>query len=164
MNPVEIVPTTQAHIESLHKTLDFVARERRYLALLEAPPIDQTRAFILGNIEQGCPQLVVLSAGEVVGWCDASRKPRPIYAHSAVLGMGLLPEFRGKGVGRRLIQQTLAAARDFGFHRVELTVREDNLNATELYKKVGFEIEGLQRDAFLVDGVYANLIMMAVLL
>jgi ribosomal protein S18 acetylase RimI-like enzyme len=163
MNPIEIVPITQDHIESFHKTLDIVARERRYLALLEAPPLESTREFVLGTIEQGCPQLVALSAGEVVGWCDALRKPRPIHAHTGVLGMGMLPEFRGKGIGRKLILQTLAAAREFGFHRVELTVREDNSNAIELYKQVGFEIEGLQRDAFLVDGVYANLILMAVL-
>jgi ribosomal protein S18 acetylase RimI-like enzyme len=164
MDAIEIVPITQDHIESFHRTLDFVARERRYLAFLEAPPIETIRAFVLGNIERGCPHLVALSAGQVVGWCDASRRDsRPIYAHGAVLGMGLLPEFRGKGIGRKLIQQTLAASREFGLHRVELTVREDNLNAIELYKKIGFDIEGLQRDAFIVDGVYQNLILMAVL-
>jgi RimJ/RimL family protein N-acetyltransferase len=161
MDPIEIVPITQEHIESFHRTLDFVARERRYLAFLEAPPVESIRIFVLGNIEQGYPELVALSAGEVIGWCDVMRKPRPIYAHSGVLGMGLLPEFRRKGIGKELIQRTLAAAREFGFHRVELTVREDNANAIALYKKVGFEIEGLQRDAFLVDGVYENLIMMA---
>jgi L-amino acid N-acyltransferase YncA len=164
MDAVEIVPITQDHIESFHRTLDFVARERRYLAFLEAPPIESIRAFVLGNIEQGCPHLVAVSAGQVVGWCDASRRnPMPIYAHSGVLGMGLLPEFRRKGLGKKLVQRTLAAARDFGFHRVELTVREDNLNAIELYKKFEFEIEGLQRDAVQVDGVYENLILMAVL-
>ena len=165
MDAIEIVPITQGHIESFHRTLDIVARERRYLAFLEAPPLESTRAYVLGNIEQGCPHVVAVLAGRVVGWCDASRREtRPIYAHRAVLGMGLLPEFRGKGIGKRLIHQTLAAARDSGFHRVELTVRQDNLNAIELYKTVGFEIEGLQRDAFLVDGAYQNLIFMAVLL
>jgi ribosomal protein S18 acetylase RimI-like enzyme len=164
MDTVQIVPITQDHIEGFHKALDIVARDRRYLAFLEAPPMESARAFVLGNIALGGPHMVALSAGQVVGWCDASRREsRPIYAHSAILGMGLLPEFRGKGIGRKLIRRTLAAAREFGFHRVELTVREDNLNAIELYKQVGFEIEGLQRDAFLVDGVYVNLIMMAVL-
>ena len=101
MDRVEIVPITQEHIESFHRTLDVVARERRYLALLEAPPIESARAFLLGNIAQGSPHMVALSAGQVVGWCDASRrKSRPIFAHSAVLGMGLLPEFRGKGSAR----------------------------------------------------------------
>jgi len=33
----------------------------------------------------------------------------------------------------------------------------------QLYKKVGFEVEGLQRDAVQVDGVYENVLFMAVL-
>ncbi|SDO45264.1 GNAT family N-acetyltransferase [Afipia sp. GAS231] len=160
---VEIVPISQDHIEGFHHALDFVARERRYLAFLEAPPPGETRTFILNNIAQGYPQWVVLSAGEVVGWCDILPKPRPVYAHVGVLGVALLPEFRGCGLGERLIGQTLDAARAFGLHRVELTVREDNKNAIALYKKIGFEIEGLMRDAMKVDGVCENTYLMSLL-
>jgi ribosomal protein S18 acetylase RimI-like enzyme len=163
MSVIEIVPITQGHIESFHRTLDVVARERRYLSFLEAPPFEATQAFILDIIEHGYPQLVVLSGGEVVGWCDVTPKPRPIYAHSGVLGMGLLPQFRHHGIGKRLILQALAAAQAFGMQRVELTVRENNANAIALYRNVGFEIEGVQRNAVFVDGTYENLILMAVL-
>ena len=161
--PVDIVPIEESHIDGFHRALDFVARERRYLAFLEAPPPDKTRAFVLDHIKHGHPQFVVLSAGEVVGWCDVTPKDRPTYAHTGVLGMGLLPPFRGQGIGAGLIRRTLAAAKAFGFHRVELTVWQSNTSAIELYKKVGFEKEGVQRDAIHVDGVYEDLILMAVL-
>jgi RimJ/RimL family protein N-acetyltransferase len=161
--PVDIVPIGESHIDGFHRTLDFVARERRYLAFLEAPPPESTRAFVLDHIKHGHPQFVALSAGEVVGWCDVTPKDRPIYAHAGVLGMGLLPPFRGQGIGVDLIRRTLAAAKAFGFHRVELTVREDNASAIALYSKVGFATEGMQRDAFRVDGAYENLVLMAVL-
>jgi len=163
MASVEIVPIAQDHIESFHRALDVVARERRYLSFLEAPPLESTREFILNNISHGYPQLVAASAGEVVGWCDVIPNQRPIYAHGGVLGMGLLPEFRGQGLGGRLIRQTLAAARAFGLTRVELSVRENNAGAIALYKRVGFEIEGLQRNATKVDGVYENVVLMAIL-
>jgi ribosomal protein S18 acetylase RimI-like enzyme len=163
MASVEIVPIAQDHIESFHRALDFVARERRYLSFLEAPPLESTRAFILNNIKQGYPQLVAVSAGEVVGWCDIIPNQRPIHAHGGVLGMGLLPEFRGQGLGDRLIRQTLAAARVFGLSRVELSVRESNAGAIALYKRVGFEIEGLQCNATRVEGVYENVVLMAIL-
>ena len=163
MASVEIVPIAQDHIESFHRALDFVARERRYLSFLEAPPLEAVRAFVLDNIKQGYPELVAVSAGRVVGWCDVVPKPRPIYAHGCVLGMGLLPEFRGQGLGDRLIRQILAAARAFGFNRVELSVRENNAGAIALYKRVGFDIEGLQRNATKVDGVYENVVLMAIL-
>jgi ribosomal protein S18 acetylase RimI-like enzyme len=161
--PVDIVPIEESHIDGFHRTLDFVARERRYLAFLEGPPLESARAFVLSHIRRGQPQFVAVSAGEVVGWCDVTPKERPIHAHVGVLGMGLLPQFRGQGIGTELIRRSLAAARAFGFHRVELTVRENNTGAIGLYKKVGFEIEGRQRDAIQVDGVYENLILMAVL-
>jgi ribosomal protein S18 acetylase RimI-like enzyme len=77
--------------------------------------------------------------------------------------MGLLPPFRGQGIGKRLILRTLEAARAFGLRRVELTVRENNGNAIELYKKVGFAVEGLQRAAVRIDGVDENIVCMAML-
>ena len=163
MAPVEIVPIAQDHIESFHRSLDFVARERRYLAFLEAPPLESVRAFVLDNIEHGHPQLVALSAGQVAGWCDVIPNPRPIFAHVGVLGMAVLPEFRGQGLGGRLIRQTLDAARDFGLRRVELTVRESNTVAIELYRKIGFTTEGLQRNRIRVDGAYENQMTMGLL-
>ena len=78
--------------------------------------------------------------------------------------MGLLPQFRGRGIGTKLIRSVLAASRTVGLHRVELTVRENNESAIGLYKKVGFEIEGLQRDAVRIDGIHENIVCMAILL
>jgi ribosomal protein S18 acetylase RimI-like enzyme len=160
---VEIVRIGPDHIESFHRTFDSIARERRYLAMLEAPPIENLRSFVQDNISQGNAQFAALSDGEVVGWCDASPKRLPIHRHVGVLGMGLLPAFRGQGIGRRLLEGTLEAARGNGLTRVELTVREDNSGAIALYEKVGFAAEGVQRNAFKVDGRYHNLIFMAVL-
>ena len=163
MSVIEIVPITQGHIEGFHKTLDIVARERRYLSFLEAPPFEATRAFILDKIEHGHPQLVVLSAGEVVGWCDVTPKPRPIYAHSGVLGMGLLPQFRDQGIGKRLIVQALAAARAIGLQRVELTVRENNTERDRALQegRLRDRRRATQRRSGRWD--YENLILMAVL-
>jgi ribosomal protein S18 acetylase RimI-like enzyme len=163
MNEIEIVPIAERHMESFHEALDLVARERRYLSFLEAPPIEATRAYILNNIRQGAPQFVAISAENVVGWCDVTPKSRPIHAHCGVLGMGVLPRFRGQGLGRRLILRTLDAARACGLTRVELTVREDNASAIALYGKVGFVTEGLQRNAVRIDGVYENVAEMAIL-
>jgi ribosomal protein S18 acetylase RimI-like enzyme len=160
---IEIIVISEAHIESFHRTLDSVARERRYLAFLEAPPLDATRSFVRDMIAHGNPQFVAVTGGEVVGWCDVRRHPRPIYAHAGILGIGLLQPFRAQGVGRRLIGTALDAARAAGMIRVELSVRESNLNAIALYKSVGFAVEGLSRNAVKVDGVYENVIQMAVL-
>jgi RimJ/RimL family protein N-acetyltransferase len=159
-----IVPIAEEHIPSFRKAVDVVARERKYLAFLEAPPLKNVMTFVVNNIEHGYPEFVVVSADIVVGWCDVlPNRTRIIYSHCGTLGVGLLPEFRGRGIGRKLMQRTINAAFAFGLTRIELTVREGNVNAIALYKSLGFEIEGLHRNAVCIEGEYENLYSMALL-
>jgi RimJ/RimL family protein N-acetyltransferase len=161
--PIEILPIREEHIASFHATLDVVARERTYLALLQAPPFESTQEFVRGNIAKGYPHMVAMEDGRVIGWCDVTPKSRETMRHCGVLGMGLLPDLRGRGLGEALLGKALDAARTFGLARVELTVRHDNIAAQALYHKLGFEIEGRNRRAMLIDGVSDDLIMMALL-
>ena len=77
--------------------------------------------------------------------------------------MGVIPNWRGRGIGRRLIGQTLARAREAGFVRTELAVRADNFRAVSLYEKHGFVREGVLRAAACVDGAYQDTIVMAII-
>ena len=144
---VEIRPITPDDIEGFHRAVDVVARERKYLTFLEAPPLASTREFVLDNIAKGNPQHVAIAGGEVVGWCDVVRHSPTIHAHAGVLGIGLLPAHRGHGHGWRLIETTLHATQLAGFSRIELTVHADNLRAIALYERV--------------DGRFGDAIMMA---
>lgn len=160
---ISVVPIASEHIEGFHKALDTVAREREYLSLLEAFPLEETRAFVLGMIKDGKPQFVAVAGEEVVGWCDIRRHPFPSHAHAGALGMGIIPSYRGQGLGRRLIEATLQAARDVGIERVELSVHADNERAIALYERVGFVREGLARRSVRIDGRYKDAIHMALI-
>jgi hypothetical protein len=48
----EIIPIAEEHIPGFREALDVVAREKKFLAFLEAPPVEDTRRFILKNIER----------------------------------------------------------------------------------------------------------------
>ena len=160
----QIVPIAEEHIPGFRAAVDVVARETKYLAFLEAPPLEDVTRFVRDNMERGYPQFVVLSAGTVVGWCDViPNRTRVIYSHCGSLGIGLLPEFRGKGIGRQLMQRAIEAAFVFGLTRIELAVRERNANAIALYNSLGFEVEGLHRNAVCIGGQYENLYSMALL-
>ena len=93
---------------------------------------------------------------------DVIPKPRPVHAHSGVLGMGLLPAFRGKGHGAALIGATLTEAYRQGLVRIELTVHADNARAIRLYERIGFEKEGVLKDAVRLDGHYKDMFLMAI--
>ena len=163
-SPVEIVPISERHIESFHAVLDEVARERRYLAMLEAPSLEDVRSFTKRMMGAGLPRLVALVGDQVVGWCDLDVKLRETLKHTAILGMGIARSYRGRGIGLRLMEATLQAAKEKGLTRIELMVRVDNERAKKLYDKVGFVVEGLCRRYMLVDGQYYDGYLMAVLL
>jgi RimJ/RimL family protein N-acetyltransferase len=162
--PVTIAGIRQEHLDGYHATLDTVARERRYLTFLDAPPLEAARRFVSHNIAAGYPHFVALHGDRVVGWCNVMPQDRPATRHRGLLGMGLLAEWRGRGVGRRLIERAIEASRAIPLTRVELTVRADNDAAIALYRRVGFKEEGRRRRALLVDEVYYDDILMALLL
>jgi RimJ/RimL family protein N-acetyltransferase len=156
---VEFRQIQLADTDAFRAAVDIVARERKYIALVEAPPIEQVRAFVARNVEHGYPQIVV--DGAVVGWCNVPPASRAVSAHVGDLFMGLLPDFRGKGFGERLLRQAVQDADVFGFRRIELGVFATNTAAAALYRKVGFVEEGIKRMAILVDGTYHDEIIMA---
>jgi ribosomal protein S18 acetylase RimI-like enzyme len=158
---VEIVPIQRRHIAGLREVLDGVARERRWLAFLEAPPPDRVRSFVLNGLRNGMAQFVAVDDGRVVGWCDVNPKTHETLRHSGVLGMGVAASHRGQGVGSALLCKTLEAAAAGGIKRVELVVRADNAAAIRLYTAFGFEFEGRLRDYLVVDGRAYDALQMA---
>lgn len=161
--PITIRPIALADAAGFHAVLDAVARERRYLRLVSAPPVERTRSFIQDNLIKGNPQFVALEGENVVGWCDICRDKEPGSDHCGALGMGLLASHRGMGIGTKLLAKTLTAARG-RFERIELDVYSSNTSAMALYQKAGFIVEGVRRKAMLRDNRYDDIVMMALLL
>ncbi|MCW8397971.1 GNAT family N-acetyltransferase [Legionella sp. PATHC038] len=158
-----IVPIQEKHIEAFWNAVDSVARERKFLAFLEGPPIKLTRDFVLEHIKEGWPQVVAMHEDQVIGWCDISPLDRPVFAHVGALGIGVLAPYRGQGIGEKLLSTALQMAKLKGLTRIELTVREHNYAAISLYEKYGFVKEGVHKNAVRIDGVYENHIFMALL-
>jgi len=75
--------------------------------------------------------------------------------------MGVLKSRRGKGIGRRLIEATIAGAKAVGLEKIELSVYASNKPAIALYRRVGFREEGRRLRGRLVDGIYDDVFIMA---
>jgi ribosomal protein S18 acetylase RimI-like enzyme len=148
-------------VPSFRRCLDAVARERRFLAMLEAPPLEEVREFVASGRQRGIVQFVATVDGEVVGWCDISPVPFEGFRHCGALGMGVLPQHRRRGIGRRLLEATLRGAGRCGITRVQLEVFASNRAAISLYEAFGFECEGPKRRAQELDGIAEDLVCMA---
>jgi ribosomal protein S18 acetylase RimI-like enzyme len=64
-----------------------------------------------------------------------------------VVDIGFLPERRGRGVGRTLLEWAQQSARAAGAEGIDLQVTIDNPRARALYQRLGFRAEG-EREGF----------------
>jgi ribosomal protein S18 acetylase RimI-like enzyme len=164
MDEVRIVPTGERYAESFNAVVDAVARERRYIGFVEGPSLESTREFVRRILGGAGVQLLAVTQNDVVvGWCDIVRNPHEGFHHVGRLGMGLLPDYRGRGLGKQLVAQAVRAARQAGIERVELEVFASNERAIALYRALGFVTEGIKRRARKLDGKYEDNVFMALL-
>jgi putative acetyltransferase len=98
---------------------------------------------------------------EIVGWLTIFREPIGV----ADFGMQILDGWRGRGVGRLLVENAVEWARSAGVHKVCLQVWPHNTAARALYRRAGFVEEGLLRRHYRRrDGTLWDAIAMALVL
>jgi RimJ/RimL family protein N-acetyltransferase len=92
--------------------------------------------------------------GTAIGEIHLSKLPaNAVHHRSTEIGIDILPGFQGKGYGREAIEWALDYAfRRAGLHRVRIRAFEWNTGALKLYEKIGFEIEGREREALWHEG------------
>jgi ribosomal protein S18 acetylase RimI-like enzyme len=159
--PLHLEPLHEDHLERLHALFDAICRERRFLAFTQAPPREQTFAYYRNILDGGHIHVVALDGETLAGWCDILPLLGQMRAHAGVLGIAVSAAWRGQGVGRRLIEAALARADERGLARVELTVHAENVAGQALYRSVGFELEGVLRNGWCLDGRFFDVQAMA---
>ena len=100
--------------------------------------------------------------GVLVGIVGLKREVLKNLRHKALLwGMYVAPEFRGKGLGGRLLNYVLdEASRMHGVRQVNLWVNTTAPTAVVLYRTAGFEEIGTERAFLMVDGIAQDLTLM----
>ncbi|MFO1458390.1 MAG: GNAT family protein [Verrucomicrobiota bacterium] len=155
--------STPEDADALSACIDAVSRERRYLGNTSGFSAEQTREFITSLSDSGGIQVVAVAEAQIVGWCDVTPIPFEGMRHVGRLGMGLLPPFRGKGLGRRLVREVLSQVFAVSLKRVELEVYASNKVAIGLYEREGFVMEGRKRLARILDGAEDDILIMGLL-
>ncbi len=158
-----ILPIQECHAASFRDCLDAVAREKKYLAQIEALPLERIQGFVRDSVANDAVQFVALQGEQVVGWADIFPDWAYATSHCGSLGMGVLAAYRGQGIGRQLLTSCLAKAKQRGITRVELAARADNHRAIALYEKLGFTHEAVKRRGMRFDGVYFDTVQMCLL-
>ena len=131
-----------ADFEAFKPLYEAVAAEGRWIG--GELPVDWERRRSLWARIDADPRLRVYFAevdGRIVGWLSAEQDAAGVVS----VGMAVLREWRGRGVGSALMGTAVEWARRVGSHKMTLFVWPHNPAARALYEKFGFRVEGRRR-------------------
>ncbi len=122
--------------------------------------IDQRRMIALYLGDSRRIFLVAEYNNQIIGMITLSGSSRRRIMHKGELGISVRKQFWGKGIGSSLMEECLKIAKQKGFKKIQLEVMSNNNRAMALYKKFGFEVEGVKKKAVFIDNEYVDLVVM----
>ncbi len=112
--------------------------------------VQEETGFLGARLES--PKEIMISAyvdGKLAGNAGIESLPaRDRLKHRAEMGISVLKEFWGLGLGSILMEAIIDSARAAGYEQLELEVVTENERAIALYKKFGFELYGTRENTF----------------
>ena len=125
---------------------------------------DERRQWMAARSERH-PVIVAEHDGEVVGWGSLNVfNARPAYRYVADFSVYVERAWRGKGVGRVLLERLVELGRQLGYHKLVLSAFPFNTAGVALYERLGFRTVGIYKEQGLLDGQWVDTIIMERLL
>ena len=114
----------------------------------------------------GHPAIVAVDAdGRVGGFASLTPyRPRPAYATTVEDSVYVRRDLRGRGVGRLLLDDLVALARDHGFHSVIGRIVGDHEASIGLHAACGFEPVGREREVGRKFNRWLDVVLMQLML
>ena len=101
----------------------------------------------IGNLESGSStSLVAYDADGLVGYATVHRNPARWTRRVGEIRVNVSPEYRARGLGRRLISQIFDLARSQGLRKLMANMTTDQPGAQAAFRKLGFVPEALLAD------------------
>jgi RimJ/RimL family protein N-acetyltransferase len=163
MADVALAPLDAANAEAIYRWM-CDPQVSRNVGLRSEPTLEKTRAFIArANSDDTIFARAVLLDGHHVGNVVIDQ----IDAYSSTARLSIYigeSSARGRGVGKRAVALSLGVAFEhLALNKVYLTVHARNVAALAVYVAVGFVVEGVHREEFLLDGERVAELYMGVL-
>ena len=105
--------------------------------------------------------LVATDEESIVGFLSVQKGGYKRIKHTGYVVVGIREKYRGKGIGSKLFSELDIWAVENKITRLELSVICSNTIAKHLYEKNGFEVEGIRKNAMIIDGKYVDEFSMA---
>lgn len=99
--------------------------------------------------------------GRIIGGAGFyAQPPGTRLSHAATFFLYIEPAYQGKGIGTNAIRFLESEAKNRGYLRMECMVAETNPRAIRLYQRLGYEKEGIKKQAFRLNNTFKDLIIL----
>jgi ribosomal protein S18 acetylase RimI-like enzyme len=142
--------------------LGVIAAERIHSAIDRAWTVEEERRYLESLSPREAVHVAVDDMQTIVGLqiLDLWSPTLTSVAHVGQVGTFLLPQWRGRGVGRQLWTATVAFGRDAGYQKFVIQVRGSNTAAQAFYRSLGFQDSGRLTRQVIIDGVEDDEVLM----
>jgi L-amino acid N-acyltransferase YncA len=133
-------PATPDDLTGILAIYNEVIRTSTAVYALDPVSLDERRAWFEGRQAQGCPVLVALDGGAVLGFASFGdwRGAWPGYRYTVEHSVHVRADRRGEGVGRTLVGALLPLALAMGKHVMIGGIDADNVASLRFHERLGF--------------------------
>jgi ribosomal protein S18 acetylase RimI-like enzyme len=147
-----------AIVRHVHLTTNFMSDDfdRKYLDVTAFAKYHQELLYRAGSM-----MLIALSDNRPIGYLTIEANAASRQQHTARLTMGMVENYRKKGIGRQLLQAALERLENTKVIEIlYLMVRADHVAAINLYESLGFKtLVRLSRDTKIGNEYYDGILM-----
>ncbi len=106
-------------------------------------------------------RLVAVESGSVAGWAAlAATSTRACYSGVVEHSVYVAEDARGRGIGRALLDDLVAAADEAGIWTIQTSIFPENGASLALHELVGFKVIGRRERIAQLDGVWRDTIFL----
>ena len=161
---IEVVSVEDA--EALIEYTKKVGKETDFLSFGEEGlelTIQQEELYIQSVLESDNQMMLLAKLGqEIIAVASIGGNSKEKFQHVGELGISILKEYWGQGLGSALMEELLSWVKDYSrLEKIKLAVVQENVAAIALYKKFGFEVVAIEAKEMKVNGQYYDVIQMA---
>lgn len=110
----------------------------------ENAPVPWSEKIFRGSFGPRYDNWVLENSGEIIAFFLIST----VLDEAHLMNISVLPEYQGKGLGKKLLEFVFQRCRDLKSSNLFLEVRISNTPAIRLYEYAGFNQIGLRRDYY----------------
>jgi len=158
--PVQFLPLQETDLPRINE-LSNIPEIAQHFETIPPVPMETTNA-LWSYIQSGIMSLWVIHAEDrIIGGAGFyAQPPGTRLSHAATFFLYLEPPFQGQGIGTRALRFLETEARSRGYLRMECMVAATNPGAIRLYQRLGYEKEGVKKQAFRLNNSYEDLVLM----